>query len=161
MDIISFVSHEDLAEYMLSKAIEGKTVYAVLFYDDAKQLLKELSFFEETEYGSIELEIPNSNQYKKEYYIVLDDEFKIFVQKAFHDDNEWHEAGYYNFGDSDIVALIDSYANSQVIKAAGNSYCMEIEIDADADHDPCFDCDDCGVDLPDIIEYMLKTFLEE
>lgn len=160
MDIISFVSHEDLAEYMVNKALEGNFVYAVLFYDDAKQLLKELSFFEETEYESVELEAPEYSGYEKEYYIILDDEFNIGVEKAFHEENEWHEAGYYKFGDDDVVALIDGYANSQILKAAEGAYCMEMEIDADADINPCEDCEYC-VDLPDIIEYMLKNFIEE
>ena len=48
MDTISFLSHADLAEYMADKALDGKTVTAVLFYEDAKTLLKELACFEDT-----------------------------------------------------------------------------------------------------------------
>ena len=49
MKVLSFLSHEDLAEFMIEMALdEGKTSYAVLFYEDARQLLKELSAYEET-----------------------------------------------------------------------------------------------------------------
>ena len=43
----SFATHADLAEAMCRLAESGKVVYAALFYEDARALLKELAYFDE------------------------------------------------------------------------------------------------------------------
>ena len=134
MDKIVFKTHSDLAEYMLKNASEGNTVYAVLFYEDARKLLKELLLFDKTEVNNIELNEPMWKRYDKEFYVVLDENFGVDIEEAYHEKNKYHDAGYYKFGDADIentIALMDGEANSKIIAAAGKSHCVEIEINPD------------------------------
>lgn len=168
MEILSFESHEDLASYMCYHAQTGKTVYTVLFYEDAKELLKELLNYEETYIDSIEISDPLYSGYDKEYYVILDSELKINVEKAFHEKCKIREDEfYYSFGDPNTLALIDSNANSLVIKAANDSHCAEIEIDSDiddyddyCDHDVVID-EEFEIDLCDFIEYLYNHMLED
>ena len=164
MDTICFLSHEDLAEYMGEKALDGKAVTAALFYEDAKALLKELACFEDTTLENIEIHEPVWNGYDKEFYVTIDKDMCVWAEEAYHEVEETGFKGYYRFGGDDVIALIGSDANSQIIKAAeGSSYIAEIEIDADA----CCECDECCLtceqaeDLKDIIEYILEHIFEE
>lgn len=162
MKVLSFLSHEDLAEFMIEMALdEGKTSYAVLFYEDARQLLKELSAYEETIIDNIELSEPISKGYSKEFYVVLDTDLHLTVEEAWHDENEYHEGCYYRFGDRNVLALIHSDANSKVISAADGSDCYEIEITEIPEED--FDID-AEIDLFDFLEYLvdhLESISEE
>lgn len=169
MDTISFLSHADLAEYMADKALDGKTVTAVLFYEDAKTLLKELACFEDTTIENVEIHEPIYKGYSKEFYVTIDDTLRIWVDEAYHEVEETGFKGYYRFGGEDVIALIDSEANSLVIKAAAESgYIAEIEVVADA----CCDCECCEYHneyiteefeegLRDLIEYIFEHFTEE
>ena len=164
MDAICFLSHGDLAEYMCDKALDGKTATAVLFFEDAKVLLKELACFEETTLENIEIHEPIWKGYSKEFYVTIDSDLCVWVEEAYHENEETGFKGYYRFGGEDVVALIDGHANSQVIKAAVDSgYIAEIEIDEDA----CCGCDECCLseeqaeDLKDIIEFILEHIFEE
>lgn len=169
MDTISFLSHADLAEYMGEKALEGKTVTAVLFYEDAKVLLKELACFEDTTIENVEMHEPVWKGYDKEFYVTIDDSLCIWVEEAYHEVEETGFKGYYRFGGEDVIALIDSEASSLVVKAAdGSGYIAEIEVVADA----CCECSECEYrdecaseefeeGLRDLIEYIFEHFLEE
>ena len=165
MDTISFLSHEDLAEYMGEKALEGKTVTAVLFYEDAKVLLKELACFEDTTIENVEIHEPVYKGYNKEFYVTINDNLCIWVEEAYHEVEETGFKGYYRFGGEDVIALIDSEANSLVIKAADESgYIAEIEVVADACCDcECFEYRDESIaeELLDLIEYIFEHFAEE
>lgn len=162
MKVLSFLSHDDLAEFMIEMALdEGKTSYAILFYEDARQLLKELSGYDETEIDNVELSEPIYKGYSKEFYVILDKELHVSVEEAWHDDNEYHKGGYYRFGDKDIIALIDSAANSKILSAAVDSDCYEIEITEIPEED--FDID-AEIDLFDFLEYLvdhLESLCEE
>ena len=169
MDIISFLSHADLADYMYEKATDGKTVTAVLFYDDAKTLLKELACFQDTTIEGIEIHEPFFDGYDKEFYVTIDDELCIWVEEAYHEDEGTGFKGYYRFGGNDVIALIDSKANSLVIKAVDkSSYIAEISVAEDICHDCkcCESRDDCIAEefedgFRDLIEYIFKRFIEE
>lgn len=57
---LSFETHEDLAVCMCEMAVDANSiVYAVVFYEDAKQLLQMLGSIEEVDFGNIELIILN------------------------------------------------------------------------------------------------------
>lgn len=132
MRVLNFENHEDLAEFMMDIVKEDeKIVYAVLFYEDARQLLKELASYNETIIGNIELTDPLNKGYNKEFYVILDSEYRIDVEEAWHDKNEYHDQGYYWFGDKDVLALVHSDVNSKVIEATDGSTCYEIEIEED------------------------------
>lgn len=141
MEKLSFVSYEDIAEYMFQLASDDKDVTAVVFYDDAKELFKELAMIEDTTIDSAEIHSPKWDGYEKEYYITLNRSYEIFVEKAYHETNEYHEAGYLYFGidEDEGVALLDGDVDSRIIKAAGRSLCYEIEIDDGSDFEE--ECD--------------------
>lgn len=157
MDKINFFSHKDLANYMHEKAFEGKTATAVLLYDDAKILIKELLKFNNTSLDNVEISNPMLKGYDKEFYITLDDDFGIWSEEAYHEVDETGFKGYYKFGDENAIALICSDANSQVIKAAKDSnYIAEIEI-----NDDCYyKCDD-DCYLKNIITFIFDYILEQ
>ena len=160
MDTINFSTHNDLAYYMIDKATDGKMVTAALFYEDAKELLKELAYYEETTIGNIELHEPIWNGYDKEFYVTLDDELCIWVEEAYHEVEETNFKGYFRLGCDDSIALIDGKASSLLVKAAEeNEYIAEIEIGS-SNCDECFACDDTE-DLKDIIEFIFEHFPEE
>ena len=92
---LSFETHEDLAECMFELVEETKDiVYAVVFYDDAKQLLKELGYIQETVFSNINLEDPEWTEYNKEYYVTIDKDYEISVEPAWHEKSEWRDACY-------------------------------------------------------------------
>lgn len=163
MDTLYFLDYMELACYMVDNADDGKAVTAVLFYDDAKELLKELACYEETEIGSIDLHEPEWNGYDKEFYITLDDNLTIWVEEAYHEIEETGFKGYFRFGFENSIALIDGNASSLIVKAAEeNDYIAEIEIGENCDKD-CNECvfDNDSEDLKDIIEYIFKNIFEE
>ena len=81
----SFATHADLAEAMCRLAESGKVVYAALFYEDARALLKELAYFDEVTFGNIDIEDPQWGGYKREYYVYVDDEYNVGVEPAWRE----------------------------------------------------------------------------
>ena len=164
---LSFEAHEDLAVCMCEMARDANTiVYAVVFYDDAKRLLQMLGSIEEVDFGNIELNNPQWNGYNKEYYVSVDENFEVNVEPAWHEKNEYHDAGYYRADNS--IALIHSDANSKILEALKDCDCAEFEIDADAECDGC--CEECMLsdeddedsecDFADILEYVMDNLPE-
>lgn len=140
---LSFETHLDLAMCMVNMAEIGKSVYTVVFYEDAKRLVKELACIEGTTFNCVELYSPSWNRYTKEYYVSIDDDLEIDVEPAWHEKNEWHDEGYLH---ADLgIALVHSDANSKILDAIEGCTCIEFTIDADADCDEDFDdeCDGC------------------
>ena len=124
MQKISFPDYSSMALYIYEKAKEGKYVYTALFYDDAKEILKELSLFEDTEFEFIELRDPDWAGYTREFYLILDPQMHISCEEAWLEANEYHDACYCRFGDDDVVALIDGDASSLILDAAGTYKCI-------------------------------------
>lgn len=62
----------------------------------------------------IDLEDYEAQHYDKEYVLYLDDE-GVTVEKMWHEDNEWHKAGYYET-DCD-VAFVHEDCNSKILNS--------------------------------------------
>ena len=167
---LSFETHADLALCMADIAENKNVVYAVVFYEDAKRLIKELGCIEGTTFGCVELYDPLWNGYTKEYYVSVDENLKIDVEPAWHEKNEWHDAGYLRADSS--IAFIHSDASSKIIEALKDCTCAEFFIDADADCDDCDGCRLCCIEdddegceelnsaIIDFFESVLEAFLE-
>ena len=140
MKILNFLNHEDLAEFMVKIALEDITVCAVVFYEDAIKLLKELAKYDESTIESVELTNPLYKGYDKEYYVFVDTDLSISVDEAWHDTNEYHEAGYLTFGGHNTVTFVHGDADAKVLKAVGESVTFEIEI---LDEQECENDNDC------------------
>lgn len=62
----------------------------------------------------IDLENYEAQHYDKEYVLYLD-HFGVTVEKMWHEDNEWHKAGYY---DTDCdVAFVHEDCNSKILNS--------------------------------------------
>ena len=158
MKVLQFDDYADLAFFMMEMATEeNKCVYAVLFYEDARKLLKELMLYEDTIIENIDLTSPMCTGYKKEFYVVLDDGLHVSVDEAWHEANEYSNEGYFNFGDDSIVALYSGDANYKTIHAGEGSFQFEIEIFETSDDE--FDVDE--EDFEDFLEYMFRKIFEE
>ena len=161
---LSFETHADLALCMCELAEEANSlVYAVVFYEDAKQLLKMFGGIEEVEFGNVELNNPQWNGYNKEYYVSVDENFEVNVEPAWHEKSEWRDACY--FGACDGIALIRSDANSKILEVLDDCECYEFSIDDDFECDGrCEECvifddddEDPECDFADILEYIMDN----
>lgn len=154
MESLDFINYEHLAEYIYELVDDKyRNVYTVLFYEDAKELLKELLLFDDADITDIDLHDSCHDGYDKEYYVYFNNEHEVGVEIAYHEADEYHnQPKYYTFGDEETVALIDHRANSAVIKAAADADCFEIEI-LDCE-DECKECE-CSCDCDIYDEYRM------
>lgn len=160
---LSFATHADLADAMVSLADEGKVIYAAMFYDDARALLKELAYFDEVTFGNLDIEDPQWGGYQREYYVYIDEEYKVGVEHAWRE-KEDDKRGIY-LGAEGCIVLVHSDANSRIIEAMKGSDCTEFDIDAEAECDGC--CETCAMfdddddDDDDYIEVDLEDLIEK
>lgn len=124
MNKIVFDSIEALAECMMTDANKGDTAYAVCFLDDASELLRELMRFTEVTIGGINITKEEYNGYSKEYFISLDGDMVLDIEPAWHESNEYHNAGYLWF-DAEKVYIVGE-ASSTIIKDIDEDKCFEI-----------------------------------
>ena len=94
MERLVFNDYKALAECMANAAEQGDTTYAVLFFEDAVGLMKELFRLHDVTVGGIDINQQDYDGYNKEYYISLDGEYQIDIEKAWHDTNEYCDEGY-------------------------------------------------------------------
>lgn len=134
----------EIAVNMLDCAENGKYVYAVLFFDAAVAVMRNLVCYDDVSVFNINLNDPMCNNYNKEYYISLDPEYTLAIDPAWTDKNQYHDAGYLNY-DADVV-FIDGEAKAKIIDACETKAEM-VELDmSDCDlEDSCEDedCDEC------------------
>lgn len=129
-----FLNHIDtLADAMCGEAFKEKTVYAVLFYEQAIDLMRSIMDYDCVELCDIEIAPGDVNGYYHEYYVVLDSEMILHVQPAWHEKNKYSCEGYYDF-DADLV-YIDGDANSSILRGQDMSNCFEIVWDDEDDED--------------------------
>lgn len=152
MDKIVFNDYIGLAHKMIETAESGGTAYAVCFFDDAVGILKELMSIDEVTVGSISITDEEYDGYTKEYYVSIDGDYIVDVQPAWHDKNDYHDAGYYGFEAEDV--FIDGDANSAILKVIDNATCYEIEFDFSG-YSIFDDIDFSGIDIMSLILNLL------
>lgn len=140
MKRIFFDNHEELCEYMIDKAQDGMYSVAVLFYDDAIKLIREMMMYDDIEIESLEIKPYEYDGYDKEYYVSLANDMIASVELAFVD-------GRYLDAEADLT-LIDGNANSAILKHLQENKCHEIYIGENEDsyNDHCKECDICNDD---------------
>ena len=142
MDLRNFESYKDLAFEVVEKmqyVTDGIDI--VGFYDDAREIIRELVLTGACTIGSMELHDPEWSGYDKEYYItvskVIDGEWTIWCEPAMRE----HETEYI-YGEADICYLLDN-CSSRIIPRIKSSVLYETSIVAVDDFD--FECDgDCA-----------------
>ena len=111
-----------LANIMHEKALQRKTTYAVLFYDEAIELIRELMVYCDVDVNSIDIAAGDFNGYFKEYVVSLSSDMMLDVEPAWHGANEYVSEGYLWIGSADTI-YIDGDASSSILKdVEGNVY---------------------------------------
>ena len=141
MDLRNFESFENLAFEVVEKmqCVEDG-IDIVAFYDDAREIIRELILTGACTVGSMELHDPEWSGYDKEFYITVskcfDDEWTIWCEPAMRE-NETE----YIYGEADICYLLDN-CSSRIIPRIKSSVLYETSI---VDEDTEFECDgDCA-----------------
>lgn len=127
MDIKNFKTYEDLAYEVMKKmpSVES-TIDIVCFYEDAKQIIRELILTGACTVGNIELYEPEWDGYEDEYYLSVskfDDEWQIWCQPAFDVDK-----GIYLYGEADICYILDN-CNSRILHQLKSHIVYETHVD--------------------------------
>ena len=140
MNRIYFGDIKHLAAYMLDNAEKNKSVMAVLFYDKAKELLRELAKYDDIDIHSVYLEPEEWSGYSKEYYITLSGYFglELYVEQGYDSKKE----RYLNY-ESDFVVLSGD-ASSQVARMNFIERASTYEAVFGDDDLACDDCDLCA-----------------
>ena len=120
MERLYFENYETLSEYMLEMAESGEHIVAALFYADALKLLRELMIFEEVEPIGIEIEPEDYSGYDREYYVSVNEDLQIDIEKAYRNDR-------YLFTDPDIL-LAYGEVHSALLKDIPDRQCKEIYV---------------------------------
>ena len=123
LDKFIYKNIKDLADRIISQSRNKKMVYAVLFYDEASALVKELLKQEDVCISYIDICDPTINGYDKEYYVILTEELELCAEEAYFETND--RKGYLGF-DADVL-YIDGRANSRITIDNDIGLCFEIE----------------------------------
>ena len=145
MEKIYFEDALDLAKLMLYDINNGKDSSAVLFYDDAVELIAELQLIGDAHPISLDISNPDYSGYNGVYYVditpVSEDEFELFVCPAKEADNT-----EYSYNTADVI-YVDGDANSCILKNIEAPAIYEIDIEHevyDEDDEECdLNCDGC------------------
>lgn len=141
MKRVYFGTMEELAEFMFIEAIGGHSALAVLFYDEAKELMRELLRCDEIDAYGIEIHPAEWDGYDKEYYITLSDDLDLFVEKAYQADRDRY------LGFEDDCLILGSGVNSKIITKNMAEHAAVYEaVFADDEELDCGDCDLCACD---------------
>ena len=144
----------DLAHSIYNNAHHNKEVYAVLFFEEAEALMRELLAYDDVNVGCIEIWDAAFNDYSQEYYVCLDQEMTLWVQKAYDETADNYKGKYLGF-EADKV-YVDGRANYSIVKAQYNEDCEFIEVTfTDEVCPPHFELDDEEDEpTPDFMTYM-------
>lgn len=163
MDLRNFESYEDLAFEVVEKmqyVTDGIDI--VGFYDDAREIIRELVLTGACTIGSMELHDPEWSGYDKEFYITVskcfDDEWTIWCEPAMRE-NETE----YIYGEADICYLLDN-CSSRIIPRIKSSVLYETSIvDEDGEFECDGDCTNCDLneDFGDAMKIQKKSKTEK
>lgn len=131
MEKIIFKNCLELGAFMYNKAKNGYYTVAVLFYNEAKQLLKKLLQYDNTDISLIEINSIEYNGYEKEYYVSIADDMVVSVEPAYKN-------GIYLNAEADLT-LVDNNASSKIICNADHKKCRELYVGCKPEEDSC-DC---------------------
>ena len=141
MNTIKFNNYDAFAMRMVNDVMSGKWTTAVLFFDDAAELVKAIIRAEkDVVIDGVNLNPEIMNGYDREYLVSFDEEFVLSVEPLWHEDNEYHKAGYLVF-DAD-VCYVDGNAHNAAIECVDRDACYEVFIDEKIEND--YVCEECA-----------------
>ena len=126
----------DLAYAMYENIVEDvcKNVMFVGFYEDASAIIKELLIYDEIIPYNISIEPIESDNYDKEYYIALDNNFNIWCCKAYDVEDKC-----YLWDMTDCLFIADDCC-SAILKEIGCDKDNMYEVSYDLEDEEC-ECD--------------------
>jgi len=141
MKRVYFGTMKELAEFMFTEAVGGHSAITALFYDEAKELMRELLKYDEVDAYGIEIHPEEWEGYNKEYYITLSDDLTLFVEQAYQKDKD----RYLSFEHDCLI--LGSGVNSKIAlkNEAEHAPVYEAVFEGDEDFD-CSDCELCACD---------------
>ena len=127
----------EVAEAMYDEILNHKKndVLFVGYYEDAVEVVKELSMYEGVIPFSVELHPEFIKGYDREYYVSLNDELEIWCQPAWYEEKE-----FYFMTDVDIAFIVGD-CNSAILKTIRVEEAVEVTFEAD-EEEYCEEC--CG-----------------
>lgn len=105
---------EELCDYMFKRVTDGFYVVAVLFYQDAIDLIEKIIIKNKTKIEALDIAPKDYDGYDKEYYISIATDFVLSVEPAF-------AHGKYLDAEADLT-LIDGNASSSIINTCEKKY---------------------------------------
>ena len=143
MDIKNFKTYEDLAYEVIEKMpFVESTIDIVCFYEEARQIMRELILTGACTISNIDLSEPEWNGYDGEYYLSVSkmgDEWQIWCQEAFDEDKD-----IYLCGEADICYIFGD-CNSRILRKLRSPIVYEVhvdEMDEEYEDDICM-CPEC------------------
>lgn len=131
----------EVAEAMYDEMINNRKECVVFigYYDDAMEVVRELSLYDDLTLYSVELHPVDINGYTKEYYVTITNQLKVICEPAWSMKHE-----LYLSCDADIVFIADD-CNSAILKQIYSSQVVEVTYDEEIGCEGC--CGECDCDI--------------
>lgn len=111
----------DAIETVMESDEEYASVTIVANSDLTESLIKTLSNTEvngfDLTYGIIEI---NNEEYDDLYYVTINTDGTLWCEPAWHEDNQWHKAGYL-YTEGEVIYLMSEDVNDEIIEALGEN----------------------------------------
>lgn len=80
-------------------------------------------------YGIIEI---NNEEYDNLYYVTITNDGEIWCEQAFHEDNQWHKAGYL-YAYAELMYIMSEDVNEEIIKTLGENNILIFDFDENSE----------------------------
>lgn len=129
----TFSCIEELVDDMVETIIEAKDEYTtVTVIAKAETMLKVFRELAITEINGFEVDFAvigiDTEEYDDLYYLSLSKDGKLWVEKAWHEDNQWHKAGYL-YNESELTYLFNYDANNEIMEAIEGNNVLIFDIE--------------------------------
>ena len=156
MEILKFTDIEDLYLFMCDMVDnDSKNITAVLFYDEALELMRYFLEDYDIEVGHIEIGTHDYNGYDREYYVSIGSDYTLDVCPAMP--NYDKKFGYVPVQEADII-LYSGDAKQSIVKVNDCEESIQIEFDPYEDlcGDCCYDCLSCPQGIDHVVQLIAE-----
>ena len=130
---ITFSCIEEIVDNMIDDVMKSNeeyyTVNLIANTDIMSEVFKRFCEIKkngfEIDFGIIEI---NTEEYDDLYYLTFGKDGKLWVEKAWHEDNQWHKAGYLYNG-SEITYICECDTNSEIVSIIDSDEILIFDID--------------------------------
>lgn len=138
----------EIAANIVNCAEHGELAYAILFYDEAVAVMRNILYYDGVSVCGIDIHDSMYNNYDKEYLVSFDSDFGLNVEPAWVKGNEYHDAGYLSF-EADVI-FADGKANAKLLSENMDGNPIVVALDLS----------DCKIDEDDFEEDDWKEYVE-